>query len=118
MPSEAVDVDHGQLVGRCLKDCPVVVDLHAHSPVGKRAPGGRDGRAAPKTRHHSPRPTQPSRPRPPSRLQVQLRVLNFLKAALALVDHFVQDAHACIQIRMPDPVGVKRVELINLRHAS
>ena len=51
-------------------------------------------------------------------LQVQLRVLNFLKAALALVDHFVQDAHACIQIRMPDPVGVKRVELINLRHAS
>jgi hypothetical protein len=44
MPSEAVDVDVGQLVGRRLKDCPVVVDLHELSPVGRRATGGRDGR--------------------------------------------------------------------------
>ena len=58
----------------------------------------------------------PTCPRP--RIQVQFCVPDSLKAAMALVDHFVQDAHACIQIRMPDPVGVKRVELINLRHAS
>ena len=38
------------------------------------------------------------------------------KAALALVDQFVQDPHARIQIRMLDPVGVKQVELIGLRH--
>jgi hypothetical protein len=43
MPSEAVDVDHGQLVGRHLKDCPVVGDLHELSPVGGRTTGGRDG---------------------------------------------------------------------------
>jgi hypothetical protein len=28
MPSEAVDIDRGQLVYPSLKDCPVVVDLH------------------------------------------------------------------------------------------
>ena len=44
MPSEAVDIDVGQLVGRRLKDCPVVVDLHELSPVGRRATGRRDGR--------------------------------------------------------------------------
>ena len=44
MPSEAVDVDHGQLVYASLKDCPVVVDLHELSPVGRRATGRRDGR--------------------------------------------------------------------------
>ena len=37
-------IDVGQLVGRCLKDCPVVVDLHELSPVGRWATGGRDGR--------------------------------------------------------------------------
>ena len=44
MPSEAVDVDVGQLAGRRLKDCPVVVDLHELSQVGRRATGRRDGR--------------------------------------------------------------------------
>ena len=42
--SEAVDVDHGQLVYPSLKDCPVVMDLHELSPVGRRATGGREGR--------------------------------------------------------------------------
>ena len=41
--SEAVDVDHGQLVYPSLKDCPVVMDLHELSPVGRRAPGLRGG---------------------------------------------------------------------------
>jgi len=44
MPSEAVDIDVGQLVYPSLKDCPVVVDLHELSPVGRRATGRRDGR--------------------------------------------------------------------------
>ena len=44
MPSEAVDIDVGQLVYPSLKDCPVVVDLHELSPVDRRAAGGRDGR--------------------------------------------------------------------------
>jgi hypothetical protein len=44
MPSEAVDVDDGQLVYPSLKDCPVVMDLHELSPVGRRTAGGRDGR--------------------------------------------------------------------------
>ena len=42
--SEAVDVDHGQVVYPSLKDCPVVMDLHELSPVGRRATGGREGR--------------------------------------------------------------------------
>ena len=42
--SEAVDVDVGQLDGRRLKNCPVVVDLDEFSPVGGWATGGRDGR--------------------------------------------------------------------------
>jgi len=40
--SQAVNVDHGQLVGRRLKESPVVVDLHELSPVGRRTTGGRD----------------------------------------------------------------------------
>jgi hypothetical protein len=44
MPSEAMDIDVGQLVYPSLKDCPVVVDLHELSPVGRRATGRRDGR--------------------------------------------------------------------------
>ena len=44
MPSEAVDIDVGQLVVRRLKDCPVVMYLHELSPGGRRATGGRDGR--------------------------------------------------------------------------
>ncbi len=44
MPSEAVDIDVGQLVGRRQKECPVVVDLHELSPVGGWPAGGRDGR--------------------------------------------------------------------------
>ena len=35
--SEAVDVDHGQLVYPSLKDCPVVMGLHELSPVDRRA---------------------------------------------------------------------------------
>jgi hypothetical protein len=30
-----------------------------------------------------------------------------LKAALALEDQFVQDAFPRIQVRMPDPIGMK-----------
>jgi hypothetical protein len=44
MPSEAVDIDVGQLVYPSLKVCPVVVDLDELSPVGGRATGGRDWR--------------------------------------------------------------------------
>jgi len=32
-----MDVDHGQLVGYRLKDCPVVIGLHELSPIGRRA---------------------------------------------------------------------------------
>ena len=42
--SEAVDVDRGQLVGRRLKDRPIVVRLREVAPVGGRAAGGRAGR--------------------------------------------------------------------------
>jgi hypothetical protein len=38
--SEAVNVDRGQLVGRRLKDCPVVMCLHELAPVGGRAASG------------------------------------------------------------------------------
>jgi hypothetical protein len=44
MPSEPVDVDRGQFVGRGLKDVAIVIDLHELSPVGRRTAGGRDGR--------------------------------------------------------------------------
>ena len=39
--------------------------------------------------------------------KVQPRVLNTLKAALALVDQLVQNPRPCIQIRVLDSVGVK-----------
>ena len=42
--SEAVNVDHGKVFGRGLKDVPLVVDLDELAPVGGRATGGRDGR--------------------------------------------------------------------------
>jgi hypothetical protein len=42
--SEAVNIDHGQLVGRRLKDCPVVVGVDNLAPVNRRATGWRDGR--------------------------------------------------------------------------
>ncbi len=45
MPSEAVDVDGGQIVYPSLNDCPVVVDLDELAPVGGRATGGRDSPA-------------------------------------------------------------------------
>ena len=35
MPSEAVDVDHGQRVRRRLKDCPVVIGLKSAAPSAK-----------------------------------------------------------------------------------
>jgi hypothetical protein len=44
MPSEAVDIDVGQLVYPSLKDCPFVVDLHELSPIDGRATGRRDWR--------------------------------------------------------------------------
>ena len=44
MPSEAVDVDRGQFVGRRLSHVAFVVDLHELSPVGRWATGRRDGR--------------------------------------------------------------------------
>ena len=44
MPSEAMDVDCGQFVGRRLSHVAFVVDLHELSPVGRRPAGGRDGR--------------------------------------------------------------------------
>jgi len=42
--SEAVDVDHGQLVGRHLNRFAIVMDLHELAPVDRRATGGRAGR--------------------------------------------------------------------------
>jgi hypothetical protein len=39
-----VDVDVGQLAGRHLKDCPVVVNLHELFPVGRGDTDGRDRR--------------------------------------------------------------------------
>jgi hypothetical protein len=42
--SEAVDVDHGQLVGRHLNRCAVVISLDKLAPVRGRATSGRDGR--------------------------------------------------------------------------
>jgi hypothetical protein len=61
MPSEAVDVDVGQLVYPSLKDCPVVVDLHELSSVGGRATGGRDWRRL--ERFAQMREDLPDRPR-------------------------------------------------------
>jgi hypothetical protein len=40
--TKSTALDHGQLVGRCLKDYPVIIGLHELSPVGRRARGGRD----------------------------------------------------------------------------
>ena len=39
-----MDVDRGQLVGRCLKDVAVVMGLHELAPVGRRAASGRTRR--------------------------------------------------------------------------
>jgi len=39
---EAVDVDHGQLIGRRLEDVAVVMDLDELAPVGGWAAGGCD----------------------------------------------------------------------------
>ena len=61
MPSEAMDIDVGQLVYPSLKDCPVVVDLHELSPVGRRATGGRDWRRL--ERFAQMREDLPDRPR-------------------------------------------------------
>jgi len=61
MPSEAMDIDVGQLVYPSLKDCPVVVDLHELFPVGRRATGGRDWRRL--ERFAQMREDPPDRPR-------------------------------------------------------
>ena len=42
--SEAVDVDRGQLLGRRLKDVPLIMDLHELAPVGRRATTARHRR--------------------------------------------------------------------------
>jgi hypothetical protein len=42
--SEAVNIDHGQLVGRQLNRFAIVMDLHELARVDRRATGGRDGR--------------------------------------------------------------------------
>jgi hypothetical protein len=34
-PSQRVDVDHRQFIGRCLNDCPVVIGLHELVLVGR-----------------------------------------------------------------------------------
>ena len=39
-----MDVDHGQLLGRRLKDVAIIRDLDELAPVGGRAAGGRDRR--------------------------------------------------------------------------
>ena len=41
--SEAVDIDHGQLVYPSLNRFAIVMDLHELAPVDRRATGGRDG---------------------------------------------------------------------------
>ena len=56
-----MDIDVGQLVYPSLKDCPVVVDLHELSPVGRRATGGRDWRRL--ERFAQMREDLPDRPR-------------------------------------------------------
>ena len=50
--------------------------------------------------------------------KVQPRVLDALKAPLALVDQVLQDSLPRIQIRVPDPIGVLGVELVGLWHAA
>jgi len=55
-------------------------------------------------------------PCPRLRFQIQPRVLDPLEAVLALLDNLVENPLARIQIRMPDPVGVSRVELVALWH--
>ena len=40
--SERVNVDHGQVVGRCLDDVAVIVHLHELAEVGRRSAGGRE----------------------------------------------------------------------------
>ena len=42
--SEAVNIDHGQLVGRHLNRFAIIMDLHELAPVSGRATSGRDGR--------------------------------------------------------------------------
>ncbi len=82
--------------------------------VGQKPHQVKGGRSKPDTASTVPCEANLSAPRPC--LQVQPRVLNPLKAALALEDQFVQDAFSRIQIRVSDPVGVKQVELLRLRH--
>ena len=94
---------------------PVVVRLHELFPVGRRSTGRRDGWQPGPTNGFTSLPQPlPLRPRP--RLQVQPRVLNALKAPLALVDQLVQHPHTRIQVRVSDSVGVKQIELVRLRH--
>ena len=57
-----------------------------------------------------------TRPRPPPHIHVPPRVLDTLKAALALVDHLVQAPNARAQIRVPDRVDVPGIELVDWRH--
>ena len=62
--------------------------------------------------------TVPLCPRICLRIQVQLRVLDALKAAMALENQLVQYPHTRIQVCVPDPVGVKQIEFVRLWHLS
>ena len=101
MPSEAADVDHGKLIGRRLKDRPVVVELYELSPVRGRAASGRQGKRnqQPAILPHSSLP-QPLPLRPPPRLQIQPRMLNALDAPLALVCFCHDEAWGCAYCRV------------------
>ena len=51
-------------------------------------------------------------PCPRLRFQIQPHVFDSLEAVLALLDNLVETLLASIQIRMPDFVGMPRVELL------
>jgi hypothetical protein len=76
--------------------------------VGQKPHQVKGGRSNPDTASTVPCEANLSAPRPC--LQVQPRVLDALKAALALVDQLVQQPSTRVQIRVPDPVGVKQDE--------
>ena len=56
--------------------------------------------------------------RPIPCLTIQLRELDALKAELAPGDQFGQGALILQQVRVPDSVGMLRVAIVELRHAT
>jgi hypothetical protein len=85
-----------------------------HRGVARAGGGGWHSLACASRRRCS----KPSGSRPTPSLQVQPRVANGFQRPLALVDHLVQDPLPRVQVRVPDPVGVPRVELVDLRHSA